>query len=135
MRRQVRLTQLNSDHFNDLLIANPHFALMHTLLATSDSEDTPSPDTPSARVTPSADSPPSLSHAYLLQDFPVSPKSPPLPACSSSHSEDQRLQNIDYFQFYDEFWQMTKFEYDLQCISSSDLNSDSITRSEVESKF
>lgn len=127
LRRQVRLDQLASNQFNDLFITNPHFALMHTLLASSsDSDSDSSPDTPSANVSES----PMTSHAYLLED------SQNTPFASSSNSEDQRLQDFDYVQFYDEFWQMTKFEYDLQCISSSDFTSESINKSELaESKF
>lgn len=127
IRRQVRLAELSSGQFNDLLIANPHFALMHTLLASPDS-DGASPDTPSAKVTPSVESPLD-SQAFLLQD---SPNLASALLASSSDSEDRRLHDFDYFQFYDEFWQMNKFEYDLQCISSSEVNTDSLPRSEIE---
>lgn len=132
LRRQVRLAELSSGQFNDLFIsANPHFALLHTLLASPDSDDDLSPDTPSANVTPSVEYP-LVEHAYLLEELPKSPSG--LIPSSNSNSEEQR-QDIDYIQFYDEFWQMTKFEYELQCISSSDVNSDSQPKSDVESKF
>lgn len=135
MRRQVRLAELSSDQFNDLLVANPHFALMHTLLSPSDSDD--SPETPSAKVTPSLESPPYTPCCQVfLED---SPQSPSAALTSSSDSPDaaaRKPQDLDYLQFYDEFWEMTKFEYDLQCISSSDFNSDSTEKAALsESKF
>lgn len=140
LRRQVRLTELSSNQFNDLFIsANPHFALMHTLLASpefddNDDDDNLFPDTPSANVTPSVEYP-LAEHAYLLEELPQSPSG--IMETSTNSNSEERQQDIDYIQFYDEFWQMTKFEYELQCISSSDVNSDSQPKSDihVDTKF
>lgn len=149
IRRQVRLAELSSGQFNDLLVANPHFALMHTLLSPPASDDE-SPETPSANVTPSAETTPTEQPYYLPDILPPYPKrkvflmdlpeSPSAALSSSSESPDNgapKPEDIDYLQFYDEFWEMTKFEYDLHCISSSDFTSESIEKSEVlsESKF
>lgn len=146
IRRQVRLAELSSGQFNDLLVANPHFALMHTLLSPPESDDD-TPDTPSANVTPStptdnsyflSENPltPFPKRKVYLKDFPQSP-SAALSSSSDSPNGAPKLEDIDYLQFYDEFWEMTKFEYDLQCISSSDFNSESMEKSDAlsESKF
>lgn len=148
IRRQVRLAELSSGQFNDLLVANPHFALMHTLLSPSSSDD--SPETPSAKVTPSAESSstyssyllpgcsaPPIRRKVFLEGCPQSPSAALTSSSDSPDAEAHNSQGIDYLKFYDEFWEMTKFEYDLQCISTSDLNSDSVEKSDtiVESKF
>lgn len=144
MRRQVRLAELSSGQFNDLLVANPHFALMHTLLSPSDSDE--SPETPSAKVTPSVKSSPTFDPYFLtdsdiprcqvfLQDSPQSPSAALTSSSDSPDAEARKPPDVDYLQFYDEFWEMTKFEYDLQCISTSDFNSDSTEKAASESKF
>lgn len=143
IRRQVRLSELSRGHgqFNDLLVANPHLALMHTLLSgplsgsSPDSDDFP--DTPSAKVTPSCDSPP----AYLLQECSTISPSPCTPSAMQPQSSDSdldldsqhHLQDFHYFTFYDEIWQMTKFEYDLHRISTPDFDIDNdIIKSELD---
>lgn len=57
----------------------------------------PTPDTPSARVSPHS-SPPSSPDTVL------------------SNPDD-----VDLLSFYDEFWEMTYFEHDLRCISIHNL--------------
>lgn len=145
IRRQVRLAELSSGQFNDLLVANPHFALIHTLLSSSASDE--SPETPSAKVTPSLDSSPTYNSYFLpesalprcqvlLEDSPQSPSAALTSSSDSPDADAPKPQDVDYLKFYDEFWEMTKFEYDLQCISTSYFNSDSIDKPVIaESKF
>lgn len=138
IRRQVRLAELSSGHYGDLLDPVPHtHALKRPATLTVPAMPSPlvnTPDTPSAKVTPSLHSADTDGARFTTSDTDL-PKTtyleePPSPSAiltPSSESPEAVLSNpedLDLISFYDEFWEMTYFEHDLRCISIHDFNND-----------
>lgn len=115
IRRQVRLAELSSGHYADLLVSAKRPISLTVPQPHSPATAIVTPETPSAKVTPA--SMPSRSGSDSDLPRACSPSALLTPSSESPEAVLSNPDDVDFMSFYDEFWEMTYFEHDLRCIS------------------